>query len=285
MQQIAVAQEGIARYSITCHLFPLAYFVFCSTIALTSQVGQYLKLEAAITIISGENGSMSNSPTSTSRLPPRTANDFIEQQLDDRILEIEGRHGADAISFCGPIVFGVDDILRIAVEKKHKQRPRRNKLVILLTTLGGYIEVVQRMVDILRSHYKLVDFVIPNYAYSAGTVLAMSGDAIYMDYYSRLGPIDPQVESQTGRPVPALGYLERYNELLKKANTGTISTAEVQILLQFDQAELYQYEQARELSITLLKQWLVKYKFKNWKKTETRRLKVTKQIKTDRADQ
>jgi len=36
----------------------------------------------------------------------------------------------------------------------------------------------------------------------------------------------------------------------------------VQILIQgFDQGELYYYEQARELSIALLKEWLVKYKF------------------------
>ncbi len=31
----------------------------------------------------------------------------------------------------------------------------------------------------MRHHYKCVDFIVPNSAYSAGTVLAMSGDAIY----------------------------------------------------------------------------------------------------------
>jgi len=51
----------------------------------------------------------------------------------------------------------------------------------VLTTGGGSIEVVQRIVDVFRQHYTLVDFIVPNYAYSAGTVLAMSGDAIYMD--------------------------------------------------------------------------------------------------------
>lgn len=83
-------------------------------------------------------------------------------------------------------------------------------------------------------------------------MLAMSGDAIYMDYYSRLGPIDPQVENQRGRQVPALGYLEKYNELIAKAqNPGAITLAEIQILLNFDQAELHQYEQAQELSVAL----------------------------------
>ena len=90
----------------------------------------------------------------------------------------------------------------------------------LITTTGGFIEVVQRIVATLRKHYSIVDFVVPNYAYSAGTVLVMSGDAIHMDYYSRLGPIDPQVETPGGQSVSALGYLERYDQLLRKANSG-----------------------------------------------------------------
>jgi len=222
----------------------------------------------------------------TPKILPRNANDFIEQQLHDCIKEIEQKFSADVISFTGPLIFGVDDIIRTAVENKKSEEPKKDKLVMILTTLGGYIEVVHRIVDLLRKHYNLVDFVIPNYAYSAGTVLAMSGDAIYMDYYSRLGPIDPQVENQAGRMVPALGYLEKYKELIEKAQHGKISTAEVQLLIQgFDQAELHQYEQARELSIALLKEWLVKYKFKNWKTTQTRKRRVTRQMKTLRAKQ
>ncbi len=215
---------------------------------------------------------------------PRNANDFIEQQLDDRISKIEDFLSADVIAFSGGLLFGVDDFLRDAIEQKCSKEPKHNKLVVILTTSGGYIEVVHRIVDTMRRYYELVEFIVPNYAYSAGTVLVMSGDTIYMDYYSRLGPIDPQVENQNGRSVPALGYLEKYNELISKAQKKQITTAEVQLLIQgFDQAELHQYEQARELSITLLKEWLVKYKFKNWKVTQTRQMNVTKEMKTDRA--
>ena len=112
----------------------------------------------------------------------------------------------------------------------------------------------------------------------------MSGDAIYMDYYSRLGPIDPQVENLSGRVVPALGYLEQYKRLVAKAEEGKITQAEMQLLVNgFDQAELYLYEQSRELSISLLKQWLAKYKFKNWKVTETKKNKVTRKMREQRA--
>lgn len=221
---------------------------------------------------------------------PGNANDFIEQQLDARILEIQTAFGSDAVSLNGPLVSGVDDLLRNAIEKIYRQRqdiPQKDrKLVVILTTYGGYIEVVQRIVDTFRAHYPVVEFVVPNYAYSAGTVLVMSGDAIHMDYYARLGPIDPQVETQQARMVPALGYLEQYSRLIKKAEDGVITPAEIQLLINgFDQAELYQYEHQRELSITLLKEWLTKYKFKGWSTTRTRKKRVTTQMKKSRAAQ
>ncbi len=216
---------------------------------------------------------------------PRTANEFIEQQLDERVNALMEVLGADVLGFSGAILYGVDDIVRNVVESVRQASVRHNKLVVVLTTGGGYIEVVQRIVDTFRHHYGFVDVVVPNYALSAGTVLAMSGDAIYMNYYSRLGPIDPQVELASGRIVPALGYLIQWERLVKKANDGTLTTAELQLMIDgFDQAELYQFEQAKELSVTLLKEWLAKYKFKNWRTTQTEKKRVTKKMRADRAE-
>jgi len=97
---------------------------------------------------------------------------------------------------------------------------------------------------------------------SAGTILCMSGGKIFMDYSSSLGPIDPQVPmADTGEYVAALGYLDKVNEL---TNKGNLAPADVVLLRGLDLARLALYEQARDLSIDLLKQWLVDYKFKNW---------------------
>ncbi len=218
---------------------------------------------------------------------PSNANEFIEQQLDKRLLSIEKTMGADCVSLNGPLLHGVDNLLRVAVENR-KAASKKKKLVVVLTTTGGYVEVAQRVAETFRHNYDTVDFVVPNYAYSAGTILAMSGDAIHMDYYSRLGPIDPQVENKSGRLVPALGYLEKYKALLERAKdpNDPISLAEVQLLIDgFDQAELYQFEQAQNLSVTLLKEWLVRYKFKDWDRTRTRGLAVTEEMKNDQAEE
>lgn len=215
---------------------------------------------------------------------PQTSNEFIEQQLDNRAQALMQEFDADILGFNGTLFLGVDDLVRKFVESMRQKPDLRGKLVVILTTPGGYIEVVQRIVDTFRHHYEIVDFVVPNYALSAGTVLVMSGDAIHMNYYSRLGPIDPQVETPKGRAVSALGYLVQWERLLKKAREGDLTTVEAQLMITgFDQGELYEFEQARELSITLLKEWLVKYKFKSWHVTQSRKRRVTNRMRAGRA--
>jgi hypothetical protein len=54
-------------------------------------------------------------------------------------------------------------------------------------------------------------------------------------------------------------------------------------LQKLDLADLHSYEEAKNLSIALLEDWLTKYKFKDWKQTETRRLPVTDAMKRERA--
>ncbi len=213
---------------------------------------------------------------------PDSSNEIIESQLENHLTGLEEKLCSDVLVFSGRLTFGADDLFRDAVEILEN---KKEKLTVILETTGGYIEVVQRIADTLRRHYRYVDFIIPNYAMSAGTVLVMSGNAIYMDYYSILGPIDPQVERPGSKDlIPALGYLVQYDRLIEKSKKGKLTTAELTFLIEkFDPAELYHYEQSRELSISLLKEWLVKYKFKNWTKTQSRKIKVTNKIRENRA--
>ena len=119
---------------------------------------------------------------------------------------------------------------------------------------------------------------------SAGTILALSADRIMMDYFSCLGPIDPQIEKDE-KLVPALSYLNQFERLNQKAEDGNLTAAEYALLSKLDLGELYQFEQARELSVELLVKWLSSYKFKGWVKTETRGIDVTEQMKQERAQQ
>lgn len=211
-----------------------------------------------------------------------SANTYIENKLLDCNSCLGNKMGADVLFIKSPIGIGLDDAVRREIEGLKK---RKKRLSVVLETNGGYVEVTERIADVFRKHYSIVDFIVPNCAYSAGTILCMSGDNIYMDYFSVLGPIDPQVEGQNGNMVPATGYLEKYKELVEKSRLGEITTAELSYLIQnFDAAELYSIGQARKQSVTLIKQWLVKYKFKDWKTTQKQGVKVTRAMKLARAE-
>src|SRR5262249_33818146 len=75
-----------------------------------------------------------------------------------------------------------------------------------------------------------------------------------------------------------------YERLLAKDREGKLTNAEYALLSKFDLAELHQFEEARELSISLLKKWLAKYKFKTWLKTQTRGEGVTPEMRVKRAE-
>lgn len=173
----------------------------------------------------------------------------------------------DVLSVLGPIYGNIDFLIRTAIDLTDGRRAR---LAVVLHTSGGAIETTERIVGILRHFYRDVIFIIPDTALSAGTILAMSGDDIWMDFYSRLGPIDPQV-LKNGKLVPALSYISQFERLIEKSRAGTLTSAEFALLKQFDLAELHQHEEAKALSWELLVTWLVRYKFKDWNETETRK--------------
>jgi hypothetical protein len=216
--------------------------------------------------------------------PPLSSNEHMGIELSVRLEAIAGELKSGGLTFIGPLQTQIDDLLRRVVEDIPNKKPN---IAIILETNGGYIEVTERIVDLLRHHYKgEVSFVVPNFAMSAGTILALSGDHILMDYYSILGPIDPQIENRSGQTVPALGYLNKYNELVRKSRRGQLSTAELAYFIEkFDPGEMDSFEQARDLTIDLLKRWLVRYKFKNWTRTRTRKLRVTPKMRERRAEQ
>ncbi len=57
---------------------------------------------------------------------------------------------------------------------------------------------------------------------SAGTIRAMSGDRILMNYTTSLGPVDPQVFNGQ-RFVPALNYHDKVAELIAKSQSGSLT--------------------------------------------------------------
>lgn len=193
--------------------------------------------------------------------------DLFDRSIFDlvnaRARQIEDQLEADVVFYHGRIHPGYFRAFRDFVEEVKSESARGDDAIaVFLRTGGGSAETAERMVGVLRKHYSKIYFVVPDLAMSAGTILCMAGDKIFMDYASSLGPIDPQIPApDTGEYVPALGYLDKVKEITDK---GDLAPADVVLLKSLDLAKLALFEQARDLSTDLLQAWLVDYKFKDW---------------------
>ena len=203
-----------------------------------------------------------------------------------RARKVEDLLKADVVFYSGLIHPFFFRNFRDFIEAVKERSKRKDKAIALfLRTAGGSVETSEKMVNVLREHYKRVYFVVPDMAMSAGTILCMSGEKIFMDYSSSLGPVDPQVlASDTGEYLPAMGYLDKVEELSRKND---LAPADVIFLRKLDLGLLALYEQSRDLSLDLLKKWLVKYKFKDWDVHTSRNKgsKVTLDEKKSRASE
>ena len=63
-------------------------------------------------------------------------------------------------------------------------------LNVALHTLGGDPNASYRLAQLLRDFAAEVAFIIPQYAYSGGTTIALAGDKIVLAHYAVLSPID-----------------------------------------------------------------------------------------------
>ena len=187
----------------------------------------------------------------------------VKETLQSRLKALEEHFVADCVFYFGPIFPSIEKRFREFIEMLRSDGEKKNRIVVFLNSPGGSAETVEKLVEIIRYHYKEVFFVVPDEAMSAGTIFCMAGDKIFMDYTSSLGPIDPQVFN--GKDwVPALGYLDQVERMIQKSADDKLTDAELVILQNQDLAMLSQFEQAKNLTITLLKKWLVEYKFKDW---------------------
>jgi len=156
---------------------------------------------------------------------------------------------------------------------------------LYLETPGGSAEAAEEIVKCLRSRFDQISFVISGEAKSAGTIMVLSADEILMTETGSLGPIDAQVK--IGRSVvSAYDYIEWTEDKRKEAEkVGKLNPFDATMIAQISPGELSGVYHALKYAEDLVVDWLVKYKFKNWTVTETRKVPVTKEMKVERAQE
>lgn len=159
-----------------------------------------------------------------------------------------------------------------------------DKIDIILETPGGYTEVVEDLVEYTRGIFSEVAIIVPGWAKSAGTIMAMAGDEILMDSASALGPIDAQM-FQNGKRFSAHAFQQGLEKIkMEVAATGTLNRAYVPILQNISPGEIQGCQNALDFAKVLVTGWLSKYKFKFWDRHSSTGLPVTDQEKRERAE-
>jgi hypothetical protein len=143
-----------------------------------------------------------------------------------------------------------------------------NKSVdILLHSPGGRPDATERIVTILRNKFEEVHFLIPHSAYSAATMLALSGNSVVLHPSATLGPIDPQINGIPARSIKR-GF-EKVKEKLAKEGPESLP-AYIPLIEKYTLDLLELCDDSEKLSKELVSTWLSKYMFKGEKKVATK---------------
>ncbi|MDD2763825.1 MAG: hypothetical protein PHE83_07625 [Opitutaceae bacterium] len=146
------------------------------------------------------------------------------------------------------------------------------KLDVILETPGGSGETTEDVVRLLRRKHKVVNFIVPGAAKSAGTIMVMSGDDILMGSVSALGPIDAQV-ARDGKFFSAEAFLEGLKRIKEETDEKqALNRAYIPILQAISPGELEAARNALKFGKTLASNWLNKYKFSHWQEHSDKRL-------------
>lgn len=162
---------------------------------------------------------------------------------------------------------------------------RGSKLDLILETGGGSGEVAEDIVRSLHDKYAEVAVIVPGWAKSAGTIIAMAGDEILMEPASALGPIDAQLSWQ-GKVFSADALIAGMNKIKKEVETlGTLNRAYIPMLQAISPGELQSAQNALDFAKKLVTGWLARYKFKNWRTHSTTGTEVTEDERVGRAEE
>ena len=134
------------------------------------------------------------------------------------IREIQHSSGAKLICYVAGIGAPVDreDVVCF-VDLLHNIAPGQD-VDLLLQTGGGDIDAAEKLITMVRKKVGTARLrvIVPDYAKSAGTLMALGADIIVMSDTSELGPIDPQIvrSDHNGNRVwhSVKNYIDAYEE-------------------------------------------------------------------------
>lgn len=116
----------------------------------------------------------------------------IETKRGSRVIALI--HRQESMSFLGfPVARYIDIQDSERVLRAIKLTDSNLPIDIILHTPGGLALAAEQIANALARHEGKVTVMVPHYAMSGGTMIALAADEILMDENAVLGPVDPQI--------------------------------------------------------------------------------------------
>ena len=129
----------------------------------------------------------------------------IEQQRGSRLITlIHRQEGFGFLPFGRYIDIDDSEQLLRAIRLTPDDMP----IDLVLHTPGGLVLASDQIAYGLKRHTGKVTVIVPHYAMSGGTLVALAADEILMDHDAVLGPVDPQLGSLPRGSWPAASILK-----------------------------------------------------------------------------
>ncbi len=145
--------------------------------------------------------------------------------------------------------------------------PYDSDIDLIIESPGGDINTADKMARMIWKVAKSLRVIIPVYAKSAATILALAADEIVMGLSSELGPIDPHVRHGYGGKAAfesAQNLVEGFNEIANEAiKAGGLSEAYLPLLEGLNPSYLRMCRNSVQAATKLTTEWLEKHMFKS----------------------
>jgi len=131
---------------------------------------------------------------------------LIERKYGHRVITMI--HRQERIGLLGVPVYryiSIED--SEAVLSAIRTTPSNVPIMLILHTPGGLVLAASQIARALKAHPARKVVVVPHYAMSGGTLIALAADEIIMDPNASLGPLDPQLGGPNGVYLPAPSIL------------------------------------------------------------------------------
>lgn len=116
----------------------------------------------------------------------------LQRKRKSRVISLI--HRQEAVSFLGiPLARYIDIEDSEQVLRAIRLTPPDVPIDLILHTPGGLVLAAEQIARALSRHPAKVTVMVPHYAMSGGTLLALAADEILLDPNAVLGPVDPQV--------------------------------------------------------------------------------------------